>query len=150
VITLYRLSSDRFPADSGVGAARYGGRWNRIDTEVIYAAQTASLAALEVLVHYSVLPKDHVLTEIIVPDALEILRWEEDTLPAGWKSETPIAETQELGERWIREGRSAVLSVPSSIISKERNFILNPAHPEFRQIRFLPPVSFYFDPRLKK
>lgn len=148
--TLFRLSSSRFPADSGIGTARYGGRWNRIGTEVIYAAQTASLAALEVLVHYSVLPKDHVLTEIQIPDGMKILRWEEDALPAGWKSETPTSETQDLGDKWIQEGRSAVLSVPSSIIPNERNLILNPAHPEFRRIRFLPPVSFQFDPRLKR
>lgn len=150
MITLYRLSSARFLADSGVGAALYGGRWNRIGTEVIYAAQTASLAALEVLVHYSVLPKDHVLTEIQVPDTLEILRWEEDALPTGWKSEAPTSETHNLGEKWIQEKRSAILSVPSSIIPRERNFILNPAHPVFRQIGFLPPVSFHFDSRLKK
>jgi RES domain-containing protein len=150
VITLYRLSSKLFPADSGIGAAKYGGRWNRIGTEVIYAAQTASLAALEVLVHYSVLPKDHVLTEIRIPDALEILQWEEDVLPAGWKSAVPVSDMQDLGEMWVREGRAAVLSVPSSIIPKERNFIINPAHPDFRQIRFLPPLFFQFDPRLKK
>jgi RES domain-containing protein len=150
VITLYRLSSALFPADSGAGAALYGGRWNRVGTEAIYAAQTASLAALEVLVHYSVLPKDHVLTEIQIPDALEILHWEEDVLPAGWKSELPTLDTQDLGEMWVREGRYALLSVPSSIIPRERNFIINPAHPHFRQIRFLPPLAFHFDPRLKK
>jgi len=150
VITLYRLSSALFPADSGRGAALYGGRWNRAGTEAIYAAQTASLAALEVLVHYSVLPKDHVLTEIQIPDALEILRWEEDMLPIGWKSELPTSETQDLGEMWIREGRCAVLSVPSSIIPRERNFIINHAHAEFCEIRFLPPHFFQFDPRLRK
>lgn len=150
MIALYRLSSALFPVNGGSGAAQYGGRWNRIGTEVIYAAQTASLAALEVLVHYSALPKDHVLTEIQIPDSMEILHWEEDALPAGWKSEVPTSDTQDLGEMWVREGRSAVLSVPSSIIPKERNFIINPAHPDFRQIRFLPPLPFQFDPRLKK
>jgi RES domain-containing protein len=150
VISLYRISSALFPTNSGAGAAQFGGRWNRVGTEVIYAAQTASLAALEVLVHYSVLPKNHVMTEIQIPDSLEILRWEEDALPAGWKSDVPVSETQDLGEIWVREGRSAVLSVPSSIIPRERNFIINPAHSDFRQIIFLPPLPFRFDPRLKK
>lgn len=150
MISLYRLSSARFPANSGAGAARYGGRWNRVSTDVIYAAQTASLAALEVLVHYSVLPKDHVLTEIQIPDSLAILRWEEDVLPSGWKSDVPIQETQELGEIWVREGRYALLSVPSSIIPGERNFIINPAHPDFRQISFQPSLPFQFDPRLMR
>jgi len=73
-------------------------RWNRGGTEAINAAQTASLAALEVLVHYSVLPKDHLLTEIQIPDALEILQWHEDVLPSGCKSELPTSDTQDLGE----------------------------------------------------
>lgn len=150
MIPLYRLSSARFAANSGEGAALYGGRWNRPGTSAIYAAQTASLAALEVLVHYSALPKDHVLTEIQVPDSVAILRWEEETLPLGWKSEAPIPETQELGEIWVREGRYAVLSVPSSIIPRERNFVINPAHPDFGKIRFEPSLPFQFDPRLKR
>jgi RES domain-containing protein len=60
------------------------------------------------------------------------LQWEEDVLPAGWKNAVPVSDTQDLGEMWVREGRAAVLSVPSSIIPKERNFIINPAHPDFR------------------
>jgi len=89
VISLYRISSALYPANSGLGAAIYGGRWNRIGTEVIYAAQTASLAALEVLVHYSALPKNHVITEILVPETLTILRLEESELPGDWDSESP-------------------------------------------------------------
>lgn len=150
MISLYRISSAQFPANSGAGAAQYGGRWNRVGTEVIYAAQTASLAALEVLVHYSVLPRDHVLTEIQIPDSMEILRLEEAALSAGWKSDVPTSETQNLGEMWVQEGRYAILSVPSSIIPRERNLIINPAHPDFQQIRFQPSLPFQFDPRLKK
>jgi RES domain-containing protein len=150
VISLFRLHSALFPGNSGMGAALYGGRWNRIGTEVIYASQSASLAALEVLVHYSVLPKDHVLTEIQVPDTLAILRIERDRLPDGWDAESPMPATQDIGEIWVREGRHALLSVPSSIIPNERNFIINPAHPAFVEIGFLPPLHFHFDPRLKK
>lgn len=127
----------------------YGGRWNRPGTAVIYAAQTASLAALEVLVHYSVLPRNHVLTEIQVPDGLAISRLEEGQLPDGWNTEIPNPATQELGKRWIREKRSAVLSVPSCIIPRERNYVIDPAHPEFGRIIFQPSISFRFDPRLK-
>jgi len=117
---------------------------------VIYAAETASLAALEVLEHYSALPKDHMLTEIQIPGAMTILRWEEDVLPPGWNSEVPTPDTQDLGEMWVREGRYAILSVPSSIIPRERNLIINPAHPDFSAIGFQPSLRFQFDPRLKR
>jgi hypothetical protein len=36
--------------------------------EAIYAAESRSLAALEVLVHYSVLPLDFALTPIRIPE----------------------------------------------------------------------------------
>lgn len=150
MISLYRISSARFPANSGEGAAKYGGRWNRAGTAVIYAAQTASLAALEVLVHYSVLPKDHLLTEIQVPESVSFLRLEEESLPEGWKCDTPAAETQDIGEKWVLEKQYAILSVPSSIIPGERNFVLNPGHAAFPEIQFQPSLPFYFDPRLKR
>jgi len=149
VISVYRLSSARYPATSGAGAAKYGGRWNRIGTQAIYAAQSVSLAALEVLVHYSILPRDFVLTEIQIPDARRVQSLKQDAFPIGWDSETVISATQDIGESWVREGRSAILSVPSSIIPSERNFVLNPAHPAFQKVSFLPPVPFQFDRRLK-
>lgn len=150
MISLYRLSSARFPANSGAGAAKFGGRWNQLGTPVIYAAQTASLAALEVLVHYTVLPMDFQLTEIQVPENLAIARWEAAALPMGWDGDVVTSESQALGEQWAVEGRAAVLSVPSSIIPKERNFVINPVHPSFRRIKFLPSIPFAFDPRLRR
>lgn len=150
MISLYRISSARYPANSGAGAAQFGGRWNRVGTPVIYAAQSAALAALEVLVHYSIVPRDHVLTEIQIPDALVILHLEEDRLPAGWDNDPPIPATQEMGDNWVREAGSAILSVPSSIIPGERNFVINPAHAGFNEIIFLSQKAFRFDPRLKK
>ncbi len=135
--------------NSGQGAALYGGRWNRVGTPVIYAAQSASLAALEVLVHYSILPQDHVLTEIRIVENLAMLRVEEENLPGGWDGDPPIPETQAIGEAWVREGRYAILSVPSTVIPGERNFVLNPVHPEFARIHFEQPLLFRFDPRLK-
>jgi RES domain-containing protein len=79
-----------------------------------------------------------------------MLRLEADRLPDGWNAEVPIPATQEIGEVWVREGRQILLSVPSSIIPNERNFVINPAHPAFGEIGFRPSLHFHFDPRLKK
>ena len=55
-----------------------------------------------------------------------------------------------IGERWLRESRSSVLSVPSVIIPTELNFILNPAHEDFRKPVVSPSEPFSFDPRMWK
>jgi RES domain-containing protein len=54
----------------------------------------------------------------------------------------------QIGDKWVRETRSVVLAVPSAIVPAERNFLLNPAHPDFRKLRQHKPVEFFFDPRL--
>ena len=85
-----------------------------------------------------------------MPENLSLLRVEEENLPDNWDSEPALSATQQIGKQWVSEDHSVALSVPSSVIPGERNFILNPAHPEFEQIIFTQPVPFRFDPRLKK
>lgn len=144
-VEVYRLHSSRYPAKSGRGAALYGGRWNPPGLETIYAAQSRSLAALEILVHYAVLPRDFVLTPIRIPeDRVLIMRLREEE-PYMWPF--PYAHTQHLGMRWLP--KVAVLSVSSAIIPQERIYVLNPAHAEFQHIEFLESERFQFDPRLK-
>ena len=149
MILCYRLCSSRYSPDSGRGAALAGGRWNPVGAEVIYTAATLSLAVLEVLVHFSVLPEDYVMTEIHIPDtvSVEVLRTSEH--PHGWQSPAPITATQAVGGRWINERNSCVLVVPSSIVATDRNYLINPHHKDFRKLAFSKPVPFRFDPRLK-
>jgi RES domain-containing protein len=54
-----------------------------------------------------------------------------------------------MGDEWFRRQSSAVLSVPS-VTSGERNFLLNPKHPQFGLINFHDPIPFRFDTRLLK
>lgn len=108
-----------------------------------------SLAALEILVNSSILPVNYSLTDIAIPDDVLVEHIPETQLPPHWDSAVPGVETQHFGDGWVKEQRSAVLSVPSSVIPRERLFILNPAHPEFDRIPFSVPQRFRFDPRLR-
>jgi RES domain-containing protein len=69
-------------------------------------------------------------------------------LPRGWSSPEPVAATQAFGDRWILEGRSAVLEVPSAITNEETNFLVNPRHTDFNLIEVGEPLPFRIDPRL--
>jgi hypothetical protein len=42
-----------------------------------------------------------------------------------------------------------VLQVPSASVPSELDFLLNPEHPDFAQIRIDPAASFQFDARLR-
>lgn len=136
------VAHEHRPANSGKGAALHGGRWNPPGLEAIYTAQSRSLAALEILVHYTVLPRDFVLTPIRIPeDRVIVTRLQIDPL-------FPELLNRDLAPKWFPS--TAVLGVYSVIIPQERIYILNPAHPEFQYIEFLDSEPFQFDARLKE
>ena len=46
-------------------------------------------------------------------------------------------------------GKTAILIVPCVIVPQERNYILNPARPDFKALGFGVAEPFLFDPCLK-
>jgi RES domain-containing protein len=128
-----------YPVFDTSGAVRWAGRWHLRGTRVVYAAQHVSLAALEALVHANsqTLPPK-AITEIEVPDSLAI-----ET--AAWME---MPDSQAFGGRWVKEGRTAVLAVPSIVVQgMELNFVLNPAHADFKKITHGAARPFAFDAR---
>ena len=146
---VYRIGSSRYRANDGAGAKLHGGRWNHKGTALIYTSESVALCALEVLANSSRLPRGLIAIEIRIPDGIPIRTLEVSELPAGWDDPSPSGGPRDIGTNWVRENATAVLSVPSSIIPRERNYLLNPNHSEFAQIRFGVPEPFRFDPRLK-
>ncbi|MEP7355260.1 MAG: RES domain-containing protein [Acidobacteriota bacterium] len=146
---IYRVASARYPVNDGYGAKLSGGRWNHQGTAVIYAAQSIALCALEVLANVDELPQDYVSIEIEIPEHLNWTVLEADDMPPDWENTPPSDRTRGMGTTWAASLSTAVLVVPSVVIPRERNFILNPAHPAFQDIRFGTPEPFDFDPRLK-
>lgn len=136
-------------AFDGAGARRTGGRWNSPGVAMVYTAESASLAVLEVLVHLgtaSPLPA-YALAEAELDDAL-VARLDESDLPPDWRASPPPAALRRLGDEWVASGRSAALAVPSVVIPWETNVLLNPAHPDFAGVRLGEPQPFEIDARL--
>ena len=138
-------------AFTGEGARLYGGRWNSKGTAVVYAAGSAALAALELLVHLSsqqildwyqlcdLTFDEEMVTEVGASD-----------LPANWRSDPARQALRQIGDTWIASQASAVLRVPSVIIDTESNYLLNPAHRDFSRIRIGRARRFRLDSRLVK
>jgi RES domain-containing protein len=143
------LESEAAAAFSGEGAWRYGGRWNSRNVRVVYASEHQSTAALEVFVHNKPFLPDEKFKAFRVewPDSLTEI-FPAKNLPANWRVHPPPMETKEIGDRWVKEQRSAVLALPSAISPADTNFLFNPEHRDFKRIRIASPIDFGFDPRL--
>lgn len=138
-------------AFDGEGARRSGGRFNSAGTRVVYAADTLALALFEVAVHlpsYRALMGRVAFRVTLDERLVETLT--EDDLPPDWRSTPPARAAQVLGDRWVGEGRSVALRVPSVLLPHHMNVILNPAHPAFGRIGIGAPEPIPIDPRLIK
>jgi RES domain-containing protein len=148
--TGWRIVKSRYAAAAfdGEGARLYGGRWNSPGTRMVYTSSTISLAVLEALVHLqeASLLSSYLLISVSFDDAL-VERLERSRLPDVWRTYPPPSELQRLGDEWVRSRRSAVLEVPSVIVERESNYLLNPAHPDFSLV-IGEPEPFTFDERL--
>ena len=150
-ILAWRLCEERWlpRAFSGDGPFRDGGRWNPLRVRVVYCSESRSLAAVEVLANSRkivfVAGARWFLTSITVP--MECVEFP-SKFPENWSRYPHPPATQEFGAAWVRASRSAVLRVPSAVILGEFNYLLNPAHRDFRRLKAGKPEPFIFDPRL--
>ena len=138
-------------AFTGEGARRYGGRWNSNGVAVVYTAGSTSLAILEVLVH---IPTYDILDEYVhIPvefDNKFVLALNPDELPAKWDKDPSPHANKQIGDSWVGNQRSLILELPSVIVPTEKNFLINPAHPDFSKLKIGEPQRFEFDPRRLK
>lgn len=134
--TVWRITTARFAATafSGEGARLYGGRWNPKGFEMVYTAESRSLALLEMMVQDAPLRARYVLIPVSLPDAVSVTSIEVADLPPDWRKLDRRDALQDIGRDWLVRGDSAVLAVPSAVVPAERNYLLNPRHPDFTRV----------------
>ena len=97
---------------------------------MVYCAGSAALAVLEVRVHldlpFDLLPDDYVLMRITAPDDLTTWKVEPEDLPKGWQRREDLSRP--IGDTWLEEAPTALLSVLSAIVEVEPNRLFNPRH----------------------
>lgn len=144
---LWRIS--RFHSLSGEGGRLYAARWNSVGNPVVYLAPSPAGALVEILVHLELgdgePPPPYTLLRISTPPRTRISTLR---IPAGeaWKSN--LAVTRKIGDTWLASQRSAIARVPSVILPRTYNYLLNPLHPDAKSIRITESERFIFDPRL--
>jgi len=148
---LYRIAKTAYVRDlTGFGAKLYGGRWNRRGTAVIYTSETRALATIEYLVHVSRqnLPRDLSMAVMEVPDDSTSERVPAQSLPKNWRDFPAPPELADLGTRWVQTGRSFLLIVPSVVVTREYNVLLNPLHAEMDRVVLRTVETYDMDQRL--
>ncbi len=152
-MTIYRLTKAKHQEEvfTGTGSMRTDGRWHRAGTPIIYASGTAASALLEVIAHAeapSLLSHPYVLFTIDVNPDRHLLALPRERWPSDWRARQWPASTQHIGIRWFQDRDSAILEVPSAIVSRQRNYLINPQHPHFQELQIDGPGPFEIDPRL--
>jgi len=140
VIKLFRISTSKHINDiTGTGARMYGGRWNHAGYPVVYTSDSRSLAALEFLVHVPMAfaPENLSIVEINIQENIERESINESQLPLNWRNYPAPEQLANLGTNWIKSKSSLLLEIPSSVVEKEVNTLINPLHPDIKFVNLL-------------
>lgn len=148
---VYRLAKEKYAEDlSGKGAELAGARWNSKGTPMLYTSQSRALCLVEIAVHMPVgnIPADYFMIEIEIPDDLEITMVSEEMLSKDWNSLPHSQFTQNIGDKFISQNEILVMQVPSAVVQGDYNYLINPRHRLFNQIKIISKSPFSFDERL--
>ncbi len=152
MIRLYRICATEHINDlSGTGARIYGGRWNHVGYPMVYSSSSRSLAALEFLVHVpmALAPENLSIAEIIITEdniKKELITVNE--LPADWRDYPAPEQLADIGTKWIKSKSSLLLNIPSAVVDKEINTLINPLHPDIKCVILDNIEKFRFSSRL--
>ena len=153
MIKLFRISASEHINDiTGTGARIYGGRWNHTGYPVVYSSGSRSLAALEFLVHVpmALAPENLSIVEINIQEDIERKSINESRLPSNWRDYPAPEQLANIGTNWIKSKSSLLLDIPSAVVEKEVNTLINPLHPDIKFVDLTNIEDFSFDSRLFK
>ena len=147
---VYRITSKKY--SERLSSSGVANLWNRDREYVIYAAQSRSLASLELVVHRSMIkpnsPYKVLLIELDIPKS-QILKVNHQDLPINWKSMQAYNQLQNIGSDWYSNKKKLVLQIPSAVIPQESNYVINTQHPLFTsQVKIIEREDYFWDKRL--
>jgi RES domain-containing protein len=86
------------------------------------------------------------LMAISVPDNSSFSVVSPQKLKPNWQQDEEY--TNFIGDEFCKNKDSLILKVPSSIITEEYNYLINPKHTTFKKLSILNSKPFIFDQRL--
>ncbi|MFC0878719.1 RES family NAD+ phosphorylase [Saccharicrinis sp. FJH2] len=127
-------------------------RWNYHGQHVIYTGSSRSLSTLELIVHRgTIIPKiEYKVMVISIADDDKLVRQIlVKDLAKDWRKMSAYAVLQKTGSEWYENQETLVLKVPSAVIPKEYNYIINTEHPDFlKYVQLIRTEEYFWDTRL--
>jgi len=146
-VRLWRLS--RHASLDGSGGLKVSGRWHTRGQPILYCATHPAAAVLEQLVHQEIRRPEALqgyrMLEIELPDDVQANRIDFVDLPDQWRDHIHL--TRRIGDEWLAGGNTAVLHVPSAVVSATYDALINPRHGDARRLQILADQPFAFDSR---
>lgn len=146
---VYCLYKSKYADDlSGTGAAMSGGRWNKKGRAVLYCSEVPALALLEIVVNIPpMFQPDIQLVTLDIPDE-KVKTIEKEKLPENWYHYPAPRILAEIAEEYYRDYELLGIKVPSAVVHKQFNLLINPRAKHFPEIQVISMEPFVFDPRL--
>jgi RES domain-containing protein len=133
---------------AGIGGKLVSARWHTKGRAILYLADSPAGAMLERLVHIvdadGRTPRGYDLLEIKCPGGLKITNLDPPSR-ADWKLRETV--TRAIGNRWLESRQSPLARVPSAIIPRTWNYLLNPEHPGASKLKIESVIRGRFDNR---
>jgi RES domain-containing protein len=144
--TFWRISA--YADLSGEGAKIASARWHTKGTPVVYLAESPAGAMLERFVHLLYtrwrIPESYDLLEVEAPEEIAV----QELLPLAnveWKENLLL--TRRTGDEWLAKRETPLARVPSAVVPRTWNILLNPEHSDARQVRIRTVIRERFDHR---
>ena len=145
--TLWRVSN--YIDLSGEGGRKASARWHTAGSRVAYLADSPMSSLVESLVHLEVDSEDtpdfYTLLKISVPDGIAVRQLDP---PAGTEWKEDLELTRRMGDAWLASMETPLARVPSVIAPHTWNYLLNPEHPDAKQVQVAEVIREQFDNRL--
>jgi len=147
-VRLWRISN--YADLTGAGGLISSARWHSRGRKIVYLADHPASALLEMLVHLEIdtddIPSTYQLLAVEAPDHSAVETVNADGLSLDWQYNDRA--TRSVGDAWLHDRRTPLLRVPSAIIPRSFNWLLNPEHPDASSVKIVEVIKAPFDRRL--
>ncbi|NOX26288.1 MAG: RES domain-containing protein, partial [Deltaproteobacteria bacterium] len=65
-----------------------------------------------------------------------------------WRDYPAPEQLADIGTGWLKSKSSLLLEIPSAVVNKEMNILINPLHQDIKSVSLVSVESFSFDSRL--